>query len=502
MRKNIVANSVGRVWGIISTYIFIPLYLKFLGAEAYGLVGFYATLMGVLAFADMGLTATLNREMARLSVQKDSSGDQADLLRTYESVYAWISLLLTLLVCFLAPLIANRWLQSSTLNPSEITSALRLMGISIGFNLLTNLYVGGLMGLQKQVFTNMLQIGWSVLRGVGAVLVMWLLSPTVFAFFFWQLFVNIVYCFAARTTLWHAIPRSTVRPQFRWPVFQNTWRYALGMAGMAFFSTILTQTDKLAISKLLPLETFGYYMLAVTLANVPEMLASPIGLAVFPRFTGLVAAGDHNGLVRLYHRTAAFVSVAVIPGGLTLALFAGDFIRVWTDSAVAAERVGTTAALLLIGHLMQAIALVPYYVALAHGEVKLYLYLGITSVLLVTPLLLLLILEYGVIGAGLSWLVMSFCTLMLGIYFFHRRFMPGEALRWYIRDVGSPLLAALPLVLIGRWFLPYTSSRLLMFGLIGLVWSVSTVAAVITISELRRAVGDRIARLLGVFYEI
>ena len=77
IRRNITANFVGRAWGVVSVYIFIPLYLKFLGVEAYGLVGFYATLMGVLAFADMGLTATLNREMARLSTRKDSTGERS-----------------------------------------------------------------------------------------------------------------------------------------------------------------------------------------------------------------------------------------------------------------------------------------------------------------------------------------------------------------------------------------------------------------------------------------
>ena len=75
MKKNIAANYVGRAWGFISVYLFVPLYLKFLGIEAYGLVGFYSTLLGVLAFADIGSTATFKREIARLSARKDAAGD-------------------------------------------------------------------------------------------------------------------------------------------------------------------------------------------------------------------------------------------------------------------------------------------------------------------------------------------------------------------------------------------------------------------------------------------
>lgn len=500
IRRNIIANIIGRAWGVISVYVFIPLYLTFLGAEAYGLVGFYTTLSAVLAFADMGLTATLNREMARLSVSKDSSGDQADLLWTYESAYAWISLLLALAIWILAPLIANRWLQSNTLDPGEIVTVIRLMGVSVALQLPSNLYIGGLMGLQKQVFTNSLQIGWSILRGVGAVFVLWLISPTILAFTWWQLFSSILYCFSARTTLWRVVSRGVARPRFKWLVFQNTWRYATGMAGMAFVSTILMQTDKLVVSKMVPLEVFGYYMLAVALAGVPRMLASPIGAAVFPRFTGLVATGDRSGLVRLYHRTTALLAVVVIPGGLTLAAFSGDFLFAWTGNASAVQYVALTAALLIAGEVMQAVTVPPYYLALAHGDVKLILRVGIVSVILITPLLIFLIATQGIVGAGISWVVMNLCTLPPYMYFLHRRWMPGELRRWWLLGVGRPLVVTLPCVLLSRWLLPRTDSRLLSLGTIALVWGVAAAASALTTSDVRKEFIDTTRRVFGPAY--
>src|ERR1700677_4691206 len=109
IRRNIFANMIARVWGVISVYLFVPLYLKFLGIEAYGLVGFYSTLLGVLAFADMGFTATLTREMARLSVRKDSMAEMRELVRTYESIYLFISSALAVIMWALAPLLAVHW---------------------------------------------------------------------------------------------------------------------------------------------------------------------------------------------------------------------------------------------------------------------------------------------------------------------------------------------------------------------------------------------------------
>jgi O-antigen/teichoic acid export membrane protein len=498
IRRNIFANMVARAWGVISVYLFVPLYLKFLGIEAYGLVGFYSTLLGVLAFADMGFTATLNREMARLAVRKDSAEDMRELLRTYETTYLIISSTLAAVMWILSPLIAEHWLHSGILQPHEMAAAIRVMGVAIACQLPSGLYIGGLMGLQRQVRANSIQIAWGVFRGLGAVLVLWLVSPTIFAFALWQLISNVIYCFAAGLCLWRTLPSSqdNLRPHFAWRAFRGTWRYAAGMAGLAVVSTLLTQTDKLAVSKLLSLEMLGYYTLATALATVPLTLASPIASAVYPRLTGLVASGDTKGLVQLYHRSCEFVAVAVIPAGLTVALFAGECMFAWTGSMIVAQRAAPAASLLLGGQLMQAITTVPFYFALAHGNVRLNLLIGIASVVLITPLLIVLIMKYGIVGAGWSWLIMNLCTLLPYMYILHRRFLPGELRRWALRDVLRPLLASFPTILLARLFLPIPSSRLLTLGFVGLVWSVSAAAAAFTMPELRSVWNVKLKRRL------
>ena len=135
---------------------------------------------------------------------------------------------------------------------------------------------------------------------------------------------------------------------------------------------------------------------------------------------------------------------------------------------------------------MQAITVVPYYLSLAHGNISLNLQVGVASVVLITPLLILLIMKYGVVGAGMSWLVMNLCSLPPYMYFLHRRFLPGELRQWVLRDVGRPLLAALPGIVLFRCLVPSPSSRLLALGLIGLVWGVSTAAAALVSPESHR----------------
>ena len=208
--------------------------------------------------------------------------------------------------------------------------------------------------------------------------------------------------------------------------------------------------------------------------------------------------GDRIGLVRLYHRTCELVAVAIIPAGLTLALFAEDFIQAWTGSAVTAQRSGLVASLLLADQLLQAITVVPYYLTLAYGNIRLNLQTVIASVVLITPCLIYLTIRYGIVGAGLSWLIMNICTLPFYMYLLHRRFLPGELGQWCLRSLARPLLAALPCVVLGRWLMPHFDSRWLTLCLIGLIWSVAASATAAFVPELRNPFMKQFCRFIGV----
>ena len=62
--SNIGANFVGNLSSIVLAIVFTPVYIHFLGIEAYGIIGFYITLQGTVSFLEMGLSRACNRELA------------------------------------------------------------------------------------------------------------------------------------------------------------------------------------------------------------------------------------------------------------------------------------------------------------------------------------------------------------------------------------------------------------------------------------------------------
>jgi len=71
VRHNIIANFAGKAWHGIFSLAFVPIYIKIMGVEVYGLLGIFLSLSALVALLDMGLSATLNRELSRLSCSKE-----------------------------------------------------------------------------------------------------------------------------------------------------------------------------------------------------------------------------------------------------------------------------------------------------------------------------------------------------------------------------------------------------------------------------------------------
>jgi len=497
LRENIIANAVGRIWGLAAIYLFAPIYLRLLGVEAFGLVGFYATLTGVLAFGDVGFTATLAREMARLSAQPGNEAAMGALLKTYEVVYGVVVALMTFGIWLGAPWIADHWLRVETLASDRVVAAIRYMSVAGAMQLILGFHTGGLMGLQRQVMANALQVAAGIVRGAGAVLALYLVERTIVVFAFWQMLSNVGFAFVARATLWGAIRPKRRQAPFTMDVIRKTWRYAAGMAGIAFVSTILTQFDKLWISKTLPLESVGYYSLAGGLAMLPLVVAGPIAMAAYPRLAGLAATGERAALLELYQKTCQLVGVIAIPLGLTVAAFAGELVWIWTGSTVVGPKVNAPAAFLVVAQLLQTLTLVPFYAALAYGEVRIILCVQMASVVLLAMLLFALVGRLGMLGASLAWLSLNICIVPPYMFFLHRKILHGEFPRWLKRAVLSPAIISIPIVIAGRWVFVHSLSRVICLAAVALIVGVAVWASSTAIPGFQRKVWRHLCGLVG-----
>ena len=457
--------------------LLVPLYLHFLGVEAYALVSLYMVLLATLQIFDLGLGQTLNRELARArGLDADPAGVR-DLARTIELAY-WA---IVLAVC--GVLLA----AAAFLVPYKLVAAMMIVLAALQWPGL--LYASGLMGLQEQVLANALRIGIATVAAAGSAIVLWLVSPTLTALFAWQIVAAAVGV-ALYWCAFHArLPPAAVRPRFRPGLLRGVWRFAAGASALAITAVVLTQGDKWILVRQLSLETYGYFALAWVAASALGMLGTPVFAAIYPRFSALVARGERAGEIALYHLATQALTAGPAPLALLLALHAEAVLALWTGDAAAAARAAPLLSVLVLGSLLNALNCPLYAWELAHGRTRAYLVFNLVAIALALPAVWWLADSIGAMGAALVWFALNAAYIVVLSPLIHRRLPHGEGLRWLARGVAAPLAAAAATLVAARWVLPAPGP----FALLVLL-AAATLAAACAAPATRALLRDALSR--------
>ncbi|MDO9356521.1 MAG: hypothetical protein Q7T55_22680, partial [Solirubrobacteraceae bacterium] len=192
LKRNLIANYLGQGWTGLIGLAFVPLYIKYLGIEAYGLIGIFALLQAWFTLLDMGMTPTMNREMARFTAGAHTPQSIRDLLRSMEIVCFGVAALIGLSLWAASGWLAAGWLRADKLPLEVVAQAIAIMGGVVALRFVEGIYRGAILGLQRQVFFNVVNASLATIRAVGAIAVLVWISPTIEAYFVWQGMVSII----------------------------------------------------------------------------------------------------------------------------------------------------------------------------------------------------------------------------------------------------------------------------------------------------------------------
>jgi O-antigen/teichoic acid export membrane protein len=486
VRRNVVANSIGVGWTTLMGIAFIPLYVKLLGIEAYGLIAIFVVLQTWLSLLDLGLTPTVSREMARFTGGGVDQQSIRDLLRSIESVTFITAGIVALGIWLASGWLSTEWFRVETLPRDLVASALAIMGLVIGLRFVESIYRSSIIGLQRQVALNVVVSITATVRGLGAVAVLALVSPTITAFFLWQCVVSVGSVCVLGLLVHRSLPEATRTTKFSLEPLRHVWRFAAGALLVTSLGLMLSQSDKVILSPMLTLTVFAIYSLAYTAASAVRLLALPIDQAVFPRFTQLIQMGDELALAALYHKATQYSAVLLGSAGFFLVVFGREVLALWMqDDALAAE-IYAVLWILTIGMVLNGLMNTPYYLQMAAGWTNLLVRVNAVMVILFVPLIYILTQRFAVTGAAVAWVLLNVVYVLGVVRLMHRRLLIGEMRDWYMKDVAPPLLAAAAAALILRQLLPTHAGSLATLVFLGLSMAGILVASGLAAGIVRR----------------
>lgn len=490
LKRNILANYVSQIYVTIIGIVMVPLYIKYMGAEAYGLVGFFAMLQAWFGLLDLGLTPTIGRETARYH-----GGAMPALV--YRQLYRALSLIFISVAAIgggglflLADSIATHWLNAESLPLADIITAVQIMAISVALRWMCGLYRGVVTGSEKLVWLSSFNVLMATLRFIAVLPVMWFFGFTPFVFFVHQLIIALIEFSGLWLKSLSLLPSAkSLEQAIGWsfkPV-QPVLKFAMTIAFTSSVWVLVTQTDKLVLSGILPLAEYGYFTLAVLVASGIMVIGGPVSSAVMPRMARLHAEGKHEELIRVYRNATQLVSVIAGSAAITIVFCAEPLLIAWTGDQKLATSAAPILRLYAIGNGFLVIAAFPYYLQYAKGNLRFHLIGNAVMVVVLIPAIIIAGSYFGGVGAGYVWLVINCLYLLTWVAYVHHKLEPRLHKTWLIKDCLAIYAPAILVLLPLFWWPMETGSRWLTLLYLAIAGLVALVAATIASGSVRDA---------------
>jgi len=421
--KNIIANYGSRLWSIIAVYAFTPLYIKLLGIESYGIVSFYAVVMGIITLADAGIASAIDREFAK----NNSNEHKLGILFFFEKLYALICFSIIVVIFLFSKEIGEHWLDA-TIPVGDMINYIRLIGAGVGTQLMSSIYSGALMGMQKQVRFGAIQSFGSMVKHVGVLALLFLIRQDLYTFLVWQLFCNLALILVFRASVLRYFNKTYIPIKYNHKTIPPAiWKYLSGMFFISLLNALNMQADKLVTSKLFSLENFGFYALISLLAQAPLILATPVVLSVFPYLTQSISVHQKKRLFPVFKRFCFFINAVAISITFVFIFYGKSLFTFWTHGTFIVkpvlDQIGRSLSILTIGYLFIAFQQMYFYFLLAEGHTRYSKRQIFCQIILVVPLSVLFIKEWDMAGAAIAVLVVQFLGFIYLLFVVHKTFI-------------------------------------------------------------------------------
>jgi len=375
------------------------------------------------AILDFGFGQTIYREMARYNAGITSIYSLKSILKTLEVISFILSLFIITLSSSYSNWFANSYLVNSSLPKSEIEHSFLIMGIVAGLRYCESLYHYSLMGLERYVLTNKINLFIELIRNIGSVLMIYYISQTLLAFFIWQGFCSILLTFIYRKNLFNILENNQIAGQFSLHSLKDIKKFSSSFFYITLFSIAITQVDKLYLVTFDTLESFGYYYIATIIASINLLISTPIINSYYPRMVKLIERNRIKNTFSIFYKSNRFIINFILIFTLFVVINANILLFLWTSNNSLSNKIAPILKILVVASFFSVYSLHAQSLLLALNKLRIILFVNIfTFILLLLSINYIFPLQgyYGVSAMVLISIVTQSIIFSLSIIYLQR----------------------------------------------------------------------------------
>lgn len=445
MKVNVLFSYISQIYVALIGILILPVYLSKLGAEAYGLVGFFTLLQSWFVLLDLGLSSTISRETARFKAGVTSSINYLRLYRALSLIFSIIAVVGGSVLYILSETISTSWLKLDELNASDVIFCISIISVIVPLRWMCGLFRGVIVGSEKIVILSSYIILISTFRFVLVLVALKLFGTNVKVFFVYQLVIAILEFLGYFVISKSIIPsKYGLTENIGWSVrpVKSILSFSLMIAFTSASWVMITQTDKLILSGLLSLQEYAYFSIAVLAAGGILVLSGPISMSLMPRMTRLYAEGKSQDMYDIYVSSSRFISLIAGSATVVLVSLSEQVLFAWSGDRVLSDKASIILSLYSLGNFFLTLAAFPYYLQYSVGKLRLHFLGNLIFTIVLIPLIVFMTKLYGAEGAAWVWLLANGFFLVIWTLVVHRVISNSFILhlRWLKESILTPIM--------------------------------------------------------------
>lgn len=408
--KQLKGSAFFKLGAILSTFIAMPIMIKYLGVEVFGIWATMLTLISWIMLFDLGIGNGLKNKISE-SLAQDDIESASSFISTAYVIIAGVSLAL-----FLVFLLASNWLPWQTIFNTDIVSevALKDAVITLSFFVFFNFWISLVNqiyhGLQKSSVVVLGQFISNILA-LAFIYALYLFTEPSIVYMVWAYGISLVIANMLLTAFLFNEHRG-FKPTIR--MFDSEKIRPLLSLGIKFFVIqlavlMLFMTDKILITQLLGPAEVAPYEVLFKLFSVFTVLHTLILIPLWPAYSDAYERGDFIW-IRTQIKKQILIGIGIVFGAFVFVIIGPVIVAVWIGELVTIPK-----SLYFMFALFIAFSVwsnVFAYFVNSIGRLSVQLSTAVVAALLNVPLSIIFVKVYGM---GLEGIVLA-TVISLSIY--------------------------------------------------------------------------------------
>jgi O-antigen/teichoic acid export membrane protein len=423
--RNAIFNVVGFLYPAVLAIVITPVFLHYIGTDAYGIYALALAFVSVLGLLEFGSGLALMKYMPE-HIARGENEKAVEVMRAGLAFYGVLGM-----AGALASVVVGVFVQSLFSVSPELVSSARLAfvlgGVAFALTVIMNVFGSVLGSLQRFDITTKISI--AATTGASAVSVVLLvaglgLTGVMIGVALRPALALILYARGALARL----PEMRLTPKWNTKLLRplislSTYILIGNISGIVLF-----QFDKFYLGVLSGVALVTFYVVPGALAARLHAAAGSISSVALPTASALFSRGDLRRVQVLYRRATWFTALFLVSLGTPAVVFSAKILEHWVGSTF--EKKSTeTLQILIATYFVLGLSSVAYWITMAAGRPRCTIVFNFASASINVGAIFLLVPSYGIVGAALAYLI-SVITVPGFIWYVERRVLELARSPW------------------------------------------------------------------------